>query len=54
LVLLFLFRFDLQAQYDQRIENIGTYDKIYGYVKHFHPSDEASAIDWDRFAIYGM
>lgn len=36
------------------IENIRAFSKLYGYVKYFHPSDEASAIDWDRFAIYGV
>ena len=25
--------------------------KIYGYTKYFHPSDEASSIDWDSFGI---
>lgn len=36
------------------IENILAFTKLYGYIKYFHPSDEASAIDWDRFAIYGV
>ncbi|MDR8394442.1 S41 family peptidase [Aliifodinibius sp. S!AR15-10] len=36
------------------IESIRTFAKLYGYVKYFHPSDEASTIDWDRFAIYGV
>jgi C-terminal processing protease CtpA/Prc len=27
--------------------------KLYGYVRYFHPSDEASQIDWERFVIYG-
>lgn len=30
-----------------------TFAKAYGYVKYFHPSDEASQIDWDNFSIYG-
>ena len=38
---------------DQRIENLHTFARIYGYVKYFHPSDEAAAIDWERFAAYG-
>lgn len=25
--------------------------KVYGYIKYFHPSDEASSIDWDSFGI---
>ncbi|MDA2928220.1 peptidase S41, partial [Acidobacteria bacterium AH-259-G07] len=36
------------------IENLRAFAKLYGYVKYFHPSDEASRIDWDKFAVYGM
>lgn len=36
------------------IENIRVFANLYGYIKYFHPSDEATAIDWDRFAIYGV
>lgn len=38
---------------DQRIENLKTFAKVYGYVKYFHPSDEAAEIDWTTFVIYG-
>ncbi len=38
---------------EQAIENLRAFAKLYGYVRYFHPSDEASAIDWERFAIYG-
>lgn len=37
----------------QEIQNLRTFTKLYGYVKYFHPSDEASQIDWDKFAMYG-
>jgi len=37
----------------QTIQNLRGFAKLYGYVKYFHPSDEASAIDWDKFAVYG-
>ncbi|MEL6562572.1 MAG: hypothetical protein AAFQ94_30665, partial [Bacteroidota bacterium] len=36
------------------IERIKAFNKLYGYVKYFHPSDEAAALDWDAFAIYGV
>lgn len=36
------------------IENLQAFAKLYGYVKFFHPSDEASSIDWERFAIHGV
>ncbi|WP_082893739.1 S41 family peptidase [Rufibacter ruber] len=41
------------AQADRKIENLQAFAKLYGYVRYFHPSDEAATIDWDRFAIYG-
>lgn len=34
--------------------NVRAFAKLYGYVRFFHPSDEASSIDWDRFAILGV
>lgn len=35
------------------VANLRAFAKLYGYVRFFHPSDEASSIDWDRFAILG-
>lgn len=37
----------------QKIANLKSFAKVYGYVKYFHPSDEASEIDWKKFAAYG-
>ncbi len=41
------------GQSDEQIDNLKTFAKTYGYVKYFHPSDEAVLIDWSDFAIYG-
>ncbi|MFZ4399329.1 MAG: hypothetical protein ACOYO1_04780 [Bacteroidales bacterium] len=38
---------------EQKTENLKAFAKAYGYIKYFHPSDEASQIDWNKFAIYG-
>jgi hypothetical protein len=38
---------------DPEVENLRAFAKLYGYVRFFHPSDEAASIDWDRFAVYG-
>ncbi|MBW6533566.1 MAG: hypothetical protein K0B11_01020 [Mariniphaga sp.] len=38
----------------KKVENIKAFSKLYGYVRWFHPSDEAQQIDWDRFACYGV
>lgn len=39
---------------EQKTENFRAFAKLYGYVRFFHPSDEAAAMDWDKFAIHGM
>jgi C-terminal processing protease CtpA/Prc len=38
----------------QIIQNLRAFSKLYGYVRYFHPSDEASQVDWEKFAIYGV
>ncbi|MBX7204787.1 MAG: peptidase S41 [Bacteroidia bacterium] len=37
----------------RKVENLMAFTRLYGYVRWFHPSDEAASIDWDAFAIYG-
>jgi len=37
-----------------KINNLKAFAKLYGYVRFFHPSDEASQINWDNFALYGV
>jgi len=36
------------------IQNLRAFAKLYGCVRYFHPSDEASQIDWDKFVIFGV
>ncbi len=43
----------VMASESQEVQNLRAFAKLYGYVKYFHPSDEASRVDWDTFAIYG-
>lgn len=45
---------DLEKITQRQIQNLQAFTKLYGYIRFFHPSDEASKIDWDRFAIYGV
>src|SRR5215813_7046793 len=33
------------------LENLVAFTRLLGYVRHFHPSDEAAAADWNTFAI---
>jgi hypothetical protein len=30
------------------LQNLETFSRLYGYVRWFHPSDEAQEIDWDK------
>lgn len=36
------------------LENLVAFTRLLGYVRHFHPSDEAAATNWETFAIAGV
>ncbi len=36
------------------LENLVALARLIGYVRHFHPSDQAAEADWDRLAIEGV
>jgi hypothetical protein len=38
---------------EYQLQNLRAFAKLYGYIRYFHPSDQAAGIDWDTFAIYG-
>ena len=37
----------------ETMENLRAFARLYGYVRFFHPSDEAAALDWNAFAVHG-
>jgi hypothetical protein len=39
---------------DRAVENLAVFARLYGYVRFFHPSDEAAELDWDAFAVLGV
>jgi C-terminal processing protease CtpA/Prc len=39
---------------DDQCDRLVAFTKLYGYVKYFHPSDEAAKINWDDLAVYGV
>ncbi|MDR3719711.1 MAG: S41 family peptidase [Bryobacteraceae bacterium] len=43
-----------RALTDTGLRNLTAFGRLYGIVRFFHPSDEAAAADWDRFAIEGV
>ncbi|MCX4241675.1 S41 family peptidase [Paraliomyxa miuraensis] len=36
------------------LEELRAFARLYGYARYFHPSDEAAAVDWDRFVVHGV
>lgn len=34
--------------------NLVAFSRLFGYVRHFHPGDEAARADWESFAIDGV
>ena len=36
------------------LQNLVAFTRLLGYVRHFHPSDQAAGADWDRLAVEGM
>jgi outer membrane protein OmpA-like peptidoglycan-associated protein len=47
---------DFEMNSFNEIQKKALYDfaKIYGYVRYFHPSDEAQEINWNEFALFGV
>ena len=37
-----------------QVTNLVAFARLYGYIRFFHPSDQASLIDWDNAAIDGV
>jgi tetratricopeptide (TPR) repeat protein len=48
-----LFPLDKGEKTGREVENLSVFARLYGYIRFFHPSDEAAGIDWDKFALYG-
>lgn len=38
----------------QELASMSAFARLYGYVRFFHPSDQAAATDWDTFAVEGV
>jgi hypothetical protein len=44
----------VSSQTPQATENVAAFARLYGVVRYFYPSDAASSIDWNRFAVHGV
>lgn len=54
LALLITYQATAQVSKEQKVSNLNTFAKVYGYVRYFHPSEEASNVNWDQFLYYGV
>jgi uncharacterized protein (TIGR03437 family) len=36
------------------LANLTAFAKVVGFVRHFHPSDQAAQTDWDAFSVQGV
>ena len=45
---------NIESETNNKIENLEVFAKLYGYVRYFHPSDEADSINWNKFLYYGI
>jgi Peptidase family S41 len=39
---------------DRGLTNLIAFTRLFGYVRHFHPSDQAASANWERVAIDGV
>jgi C-terminal processing protease CtpA/Prc len=39
---------------ERGLENLVAFSRLLGYVRYFHPSDQAAATDWNAFAAAGV
>jgi len=39
---------------EQTLAHVTAFARLLGYVRYFHPSDEAQRVDWNSFALWGM
>lgn len=53
MVLMVVLVISCQQNSNQSLKNIETFARLYGYVRFFHPSEEAAKINWNHFAVYG-
>src|SRR6056297_1764966 len=37
-----------------QLAKLNAFSRAFGYVRFFHPSDQASLVDWNSFASYGI
>lgn len=54
IISLFFITFFSFGQSKSELQKLEDFAKLYGTIRYFHPSDEASRIDWKKLSIYGV
>jgi hypothetical protein len=44
----------VSGQAPQSTDHVAAFARLYGVVRYFYPSDAASSLDWNRFAVHGV
>lgn len=39
---------------EQGRRNVIAFTRLMGYIRHFHPSDQAAEVEWVKFAVHGI
>ncbi|MCH8902554.1 MAG: hypothetical protein IIA45_01380 [Bacteroidetes bacterium] len=39
---------------EETLQHLKSFARLYGYVRYFHPSDEAASNDWPSFVLYSI
>jgi C-terminal processing protease CtpA/Prc len=39
---------------DRGLENLAVFTRLLGYIRYFHPSDQAASVDWEKLALAGV
>jgi len=45
---------DVQPPESRELTNLRAFAHLYGVLRFFHSSDEAAALDWNRYAVLGV
>ena len=45
---------DAHPPESRELTNLRAFARLYGVLRFFHPSDEAAALDWNRYAVLGV
>lgn len=39
---------------NEKVNNLISFAKLYGYIRYFYPGDMVAKVNWDKFIVYGV